>query len=606
MTARCNRSTLRLLPLASVLVVSTPVAAGSLAVIGEGQVVETVLSDGMPIGAGRWQQKVQQVFDPMSQTIERRRYEYFDPEPERRLNVSWHPDDMRADRPGRISGAGSLVWRSPDRPAWDPTGIVRIFTGTMINGRPHGPGKLITNGGLLYEGMWRNGRADGAGRLKLPTGAEYLGSFRSGMADGKGRQFDITGETFEGTFRAGLRSGKGQTKLPSGFQYDSDWIGGVETGWSQRIRLAQTGGPRALGGGEDIRLGITVAARPQLRSGARLEDIVPYKSSNDGNHIGVGPADAKLMAAWKGNGEVQTTIGTSEVRSGIFDVDPDFINGFPPALVVELQNRSAQAIRIASLRLNVEQSDTDNQPAIQLVDLSDPICGSSYSTEYDLENFGWSPARRAQMRISFDSYPQLSGAITKPIGDLPAKLHINLDRELAGVGVNVARLKQTSDRGFPCPSGSMQACLQSLRSNAVFGSLGPKLRLQNSQLIVDAHGLLEYQWQDNKGANHNRSSPFKIIVGLGKIVQTAECGEGAKPEAPRVDTVHLRLDAANYTLPVPFQKNVAAGQMARMSLPVDAAKSSNHSFRVIAILADGREIASLPIQLLYFRPSKPH
>ena len=92
------------------------------------------------------------------------------------------------------------------------------------------------------------------------------------------------------------------------------------------------------------------------------------------------------------------------------------------------------------------------------------------------------------------------------------------------------------------------------------------------------------------------------MVGLGKIVQEAECGEGAVPEAPSRPSLRLQLDATNYTVPVPFQRSIAAGQTARVPVSVTAAKSSNHALRIVAVLADGRTISSLPIQLLYFRP----
>ena len=164
-------------------------------------------------------------------------------------------------------------------------------------------------------------------------------------------------------------------------------------------------------------------------------------------------------------------------------------------------------------------------------------------------------------------------------------------------------LKQRDERGFDCPSGSTRACFASLRSNPWFGTLGRQLALNGRQVFVPAVGTLDYKWVDNKGVAHDASSPFQVKVGLGQIRSLNECGEGAAPAPRRVDAVQLRLDASNYALPLPFRpRTVEAGKVARVTQPIAAAKSSDHAFRVIATLANGEEVTSLPVHLLYFRP----
>jgi hypothetical protein len=182
------------------------------------------------------------------------------------------------------------------------------------------------------------------------------------------------------------------------------------------------------------------------------------------------------------------------------------------------------------------------------------------------------------------------------------RLHINFEQELQQFHVNVAQLKRIKDEGISCPSGSLPACLASQRSNPLFGTLGPQLAVDGLQIYVPATGTLDYSWTDSKGVSHSRSSPFQVKVGLGKFKLEAECGEGAAPAPHAITAIQLRLDATNYTLLLPFQRNIAAGQAARFTLPVAAAKSSDHAFRIIATLASGQEVASLPIQLVYFRP----
>jgi hypothetical protein len=450
--------------------------------------------------------------------------------------------------------------------------------------------------------MWHDGRAHGYGRLKLPTGEEYLGLFRHGMADGQGREFDVTGEMFEGDFHAGRRHGHGKTKLASGSSYDSSWVNGVETPGSERIRVAQFGGPSSLGGDVGIRMGITVVEKPSLPAGIGISDIVPYASSNDGNTITVQPVDRQLMSVWKGNGQLQTQPQSYTTRTGggLFQIDGRYIDSLPPTFTLSFENHSAQPITIESLRLQVSESNTDNQPAIQMMEKE---CHSTFSVDFNLENFGWSPANGAQMNMSF-SAPGGPPArqITKPIGRIADRVRVDFEQQLQQFNVNVAQLKRMQRSGINCPSGSLPACLAAQRSNPLFGTLGRQLGLDGLQIFVPAAGTLDYTWVDSKGLSHNRSSPFQVKLLLALFSPDAECGEGGAPEPSKINAVQLRLDAANYTIPLQFQHTIPAGQMARVGLPVAAAKSSDHSFRIIANLANGQEVTSLPIRLLYFRP----
>jgi len=580
-----------------------PIKAEPLDVIVEGKIDDNILSDNLEGEGGRWQTKVQQMFNAKKMRIERRPYEYFDPTPSLHLKALWFPKDETIDKAGRISGAGRLVWQTPDSSVWDPAGVVSIFTGDVRNGRYEGKGELLTGNGLAYNGEWHNGRANGTGHLKLPSGKEYLGSFRDGKAEGTGREIDVTGEVFDGTFRAGLRDGHGKTKLPSGFTYDSRWTRGVEDSLSQRIRLAQIGSLRGIGGGTDVRMEVTVLRRPKLPQGVQLDDVVAYGSSNNGNEITVEPADKQLMDVWKGNGQLQTTIGHSTVRSGFFEIDQRYVDAIPPTFVLGFENHSTEPITVNALRLEVSESNTDNQPAIQLVDSADVSCGASYSVDYSLENFGESPAIGAEMHMSFSS-PNTPPApeFTKSIGKVTGRQKIDFEQELRKFDVNIGQLKRISDEGINCPSGSVTACLSRIRTNPLFGALGRQLSLNDLRIVVPASGTLEYTWIDNKGVSHNRSSPFLVNVGLGKFKQEVECGEGSAPEPQKVTAMQLHLDSSNYSLPLSFKRVIGAGQVTRISLPLSASKSSDHRFRIVATLATGEEVSSLPIKLLYFRP----
>ncbi len=89
---------------------------------------------------------------------------------------------------------------------------------------------------------------------------------------------------------------------------------------------------------------------------------------------------------------------------------------------------------------------------------------------------------------------------------------------------------------------------------------------------------------------------------IGHFRVLAECGEGPTPEAIQHSPLHLRLAGTNYALAVPFRKAVEAGQTARFTLRLEADQSSNNKFSIVAVLANGGEIASRPVSLLFFRP----
>src|SRR5262249_21927354 len=132
---------LRGIAAAILLTRSAAAIAGNLDLVTEGTVAESTFSDRLPNEGGQWRTKVQQIFDPKSQKIERRLYEYFDPAPTDQLDIVWYPEDARSDRPGRISGKGRLVWRQRGGLVWDPAAVVRVFAGEMRGGRPNGMGE---------------------------------------------------------------------------------------------------------------------------------------------------------------------------------------------------------------------------------------------------------------------------------------------------------------------------------------------------------------------------------------------------------------------------------------------------------------------------------
>jgi hypothetical protein len=573
-------------------------------VIREGIVAPTVLSDGLE-AAPAWKNRVQTIFSPKTQDIERRAYEVADPAPQLDLDFTWAADDLAADRAGRVFGSGRLTWRRKDVPVYDHSGVVAAYIGALRNGRFEGEGIYATRDGLLYEGQWKAGRAHGRGRLVLPNGEHYEGSFRNGFAEGSGIFTETTWERFEGTFRAGRRDGTGKTILPSGLAYESYWKGGTETPNSMRIRVAQAGAAPPIGGTDDIRLGITMERNPRLPAEVKAKDVLLYAARSGAEGLTVEPADRRMVDAWVGKRELENQpYSGMDPRDGLFSIEKTFVQ--PAAFKLDFQNKSQQPVEVQSIDVVVRESMTENKPAID-VNIG-AQCTWSYSPTLWITNHGWSDALDGKLNVGFvaggsKAQPDKLG-YTVPVGSIKFTKEVNYEKIIAEAGANVRQLKAYSGDGknLPCSGTDKQACVKALQSNPIFGKLGPLLRLSGDTVYVTMRGTYQYNWIDAKGVQQTHSSPISMPVGLGNLPVQAECGAGGPPDAVRMRATKLRLDAQNYTLAVPFRRAIPPGRTANFTLPLEADKSSRHQFEIVAKLSDGRQIRSPTIKLLYYRP----
>jgi hypothetical protein len=549
---------------------------------------------------GIWRTKTQQVFDPVERTLLRRMYMVWDTAPSRNLDFVWTPDVLRDDQEGKVNGQGRLIWRFKGKPAYDPASIYAEFRGVMKDGRPEGRGSYLDTTGIAYVGEWKNGVMEGQGTLTLANGDEYIGQFRDGKANGAGRYVDFTGEAFEGRFVDGQRDGRGTTTLPNGNTYRSTWAAGKESEDSRSVRISQLVGQRGPAA-DDVRLGITIN-----RAGVRDGDL-RYAATNAGPRLAIRPDNKRLMDMWKGGGEIQLTeLEEGSEERGVFSLDRAQL--FPLTLVLEVQNRSSAPIQVAGAFLAVESSVSDLQPAIQLSVGQFGECSGQpeYRPMLKLENYGWGPAERANLRFAFTNptvraRPAALG-VSKSVGRIGDKIAVDLEPELRSAGVNVNLLKRSAQAGLVCTSKDRNACLQQLRASGTFGSVAQHITLQDTDIVLGAAGTLDYGWQDSKGGQRTASSPFNARLLLGHVKRETECGEGGGRDPIAARPIDFRLDQSGYRLPLAFQRSVPAGRTSQFTVTVRAAKSSEHNFSMVLQLADGREIASRPINLLYYVP----
>lgn len=590
-----------LLALALALALCGPVRAEE---DGEGSpTARTVVA--LPAEAGAWRSRSQPVYDPKAQALVRKLYTVWDPTPSRGLDFTWLPDRPADGEAERVTGQGRLVWRVAGRPSYDPASFVAEYRGRMRAGRPEGAGSYRDRLGLSYEGQWVAGRPAGTGAMTLGNGAEYAGRFENGAAEGEGRFYDLDGEVFEGLFRRGLREGRGRTVLPGGGSYQSHWAAGEEVANSRKLRLAQLG--PAAGQNDDVRLGITVD---------RVDDpaLLQYATGNAESGLLIRPSRQRLMDAWKGNDEIQLTEREEAITErGSYGVFAFSAGDLPPlTLVFEVQNRAAAPVRVKGAYLDVEASVTDLQPAIQMSAGSSGECSvrarADFSPRYEIENFGWGAAEGAKLRFGFVAPRQNAGvpAITKEVGTVATVAKVDFEAELRSAGVKTDILKaRAQSGGLACKSkGNPGACLAEIAATGYFGTLGRLLRLEERDIVLHAAGTLDYEWRQPSGERKARSSPFNARLLLARTPVEAECGEGAEKEAVGKKPLEFRLDQTRYRLPVAFERTIRAGGSARYTVAIQAPKSSEHRFKVVLQTADGRQVASRPITLTYFRPNR--
>jgi len=131
------------------------------------------------------------------------------------------------------------------------------YEGEIVNGKPHGKGKLTYSDGDVYEGDWVDGERTGKGKMTYaddkvydryvyegdwvndePNGKGkmtwadddvydryvYEGDFVDGKLNGKGKMTWTDGRVYEGDFVDGKLNGKGKMTWADGRVYEGDFV----------------------------------------------------------------------------------------------------------------------------------------------------------------------------------------------------------------------------------------------------------------------------------------------------------------------------------------------------------------------------------------------
>lgn len=95
-----------------------------------------------------------------------------------------------------------------------------VYDGELINGKPHGQGRMTYSSGEVYEGQFEDGLPSGGGtflrQIDGGLSAQYTGEWSRGLKHGFGIETWPDGMRYEGEFRDGDSAGSGKMIFQSG------------------------------------------------------------------------------------------------------------------------------------------------------------------------------------------------------------------------------------------------------------------------------------------------------------------------------------------------------------------------------------------------------
>jgi hypothetical protein len=110
-----------------------------------------------------------------------------------------------------------------------------IYEGDFVNGVRTGKAKLVYSNGDIYEGDYTNGKRTGVGKYTFANGESYEGDWVDANYHGKGKYTYTNGDIFEGIYENDVPQLKGKMIYTNGIVYEGDLIGSVPNGKGKMI-----------------------------------------------------------------------------------------------------------------------------------------------------------------------------------------------------------------------------------------------------------------------------------------------------------------------------------------------------------------------------------
>ncbi len=561
---------------------------------------------GMTPAAARtdWRERVQVVYDPVTRSVHRALVRIADPFAGLNLDFTWHPDRGPGLNPddGTVEGAGRLTWRIPGTASYDPDAAYAVYQGTLQDGKMHGEGRMTLRSGEMYDGGWQNGLRSGHGVLRDPDGNHYVGSFVNGLPEGDGIYTSRDGTIYDGPFRSGLRDGRATIRLPGGTKYQSQWVAGVEVQSDRPDAIvdALVGGLlKAQAGDQASRVNVA----PVIDQRMTAMQALGYQAQPNDGLLNIYPQAPEVVEAWNGTTAIE--------EYGISDLAPDWSQN--EAYLNLLLDAGRSPVTLRDMWVEVSSSIPENRP---MMEVENKVGCIGYRPHFVLANHGWGPVERAVLRFRFIKSiyawnlqrPANYGGtewFTLPIAGFSDVTAVDVSGALQQLGLDIGRLKTGR---FLCTATDLfdtEYCLNEFTRNVRTGRLEPFLWINQSSVVSEVEGELEYFWRDAYGQLNSRKQPLVATVSIGLIenISMAEQGdywEGGA-DAQRQIPVDFQQNANAYSIPLPYRGSKTVTRML-VPLKLRAPTSSWHDFRAAVRFADNSIRYSQPMRLFYMKP----
>lgn len=550
--------------------------------------------------AGSWSQRVQVIYDAKEGSVSRAALRAWDFEPAANLEFVFEPEQGSGFDPaandGAITGHGKLVWRVRGSASYDRRAIHSTYVGALVDGRPHGQGRLVRRTGEVLQGAWAAGRLHGEAVRVEPDGVRTEANFIDGLAQGNGRQTTPNGAIYEGGFRDGLRHGEASVRLPGGAVYTSRWRDGVEISPMPPDAMADAmigGLLRAQAGGGDAgKVELSVSVDQRMTQQADMK----YAHGVYDDYIEIHPEDQDMIDTW---------LGRATISPDSYDAVFDFIDweNAPSYLQVTLKTTDGSRVRIEAFELRVEDSQVYRKPFLSVFEHRGCV---GFRPGFSLVNAGWGPARDGRLSLQFhhsDDPERTSRSFEVAVDDFDEGIEISLLSALEQAGVDTVAAGRAR---FTCGSEQqLPQCQQRMLDALDFGEIEPLLSGDHA-IGVGFRGEFSYSWADDRGGSYEVTEPVEGVLQLAAIEtegMTAEYGAGwgDPPAALRYQEVRLPADAQDYTVELMLRGNRSVSDLTAR-LKVYAQHNSIHRFRAVASFADGGMRQSKPVNYYHVVP----
>jgi hypothetical protein len=323
----------------------------------------------------------------------------------------------------------------------------------------------------------------------------------------------------------------------------------------------------------------TVGAQP--RSKDAFDAGLEYVDVRTGGHAHFVPQQ-DYLATFRAGGPVKALSGLSPQAWRAA--------ARPAVLDVKVANDTRRTVFFTEAILDVQRSAPDRRPVLVPTVLLDR------TRRLTIVNYGWGPAEdvRVKVRVPVAGRPD-GDPTTIRLGTVEQQSEVDLSKAFGAAGLDVEALRswEASTRSASLDAASYQRGVQRAREVLAPFGLDPERGVE-----LPVEGELQYRI----GAE----SPAVPLRFTAAVPATRQLGLGDfQPVTARYRTTKLAIAASSYQRRVPLSQRVRPGETDRFEIPVSAAESSKHVFRVRLVYGPKDGIVSGPISLDLLVPRHP-